>query len=131
MSAAIVESDGSIRQLDARAGEPINVTSDDVKDAEKLARLLQQSLRENAELRRRWAPREIYFRDQAVTSTTTTKIRLTHNFNGKVNWKVVRWDGSAAGSSYGIDEHAETDANTLVIVSSVAGTATIHVWEAG
>jgi hypothetical protein len=131
MPSAIVQSDGLVRQLDARAGEPIVVTSEDVKDAEKLARLLQQALRENAELRRRWAPRELYFRDQAVTATTATKIRLTHNFNGKVNWAVVRWDGNAAGSSYGIDEHADTDANTLVIVSSVAGTATIRVWEAG
>ena len=131
MSAAIVENDGSVRQLDTRAGEQINVTSEDVKDVEKLARLLQQALRENAELRRRWAPRELYFRDQAVTATTTTKIRLTHNFGGKVNWTVARWDGSAAGASYGIDEHADTDANTLVLVSSVAGTATIRVWEAG
>lgn len=131
MPAAIVHNDGVIRQLDTRAGEPIVVTSDDVKDMEKLARLLQQALRENAEIRRRWAPRELFFRDQAVTATTTTKIRLTHNFNGKVNWAVVRWDGSAAGSSFGIDEHADTDANTLVLVSSVAGTATVRVWEAG
>ena len=131
MPAAIVQNDGVIRQLDTRAGEPIVVTSDDVKDVEKLARLLQQALRENAEIRRRWAPRELFFRDQAVTATNTTKIRLTHNFNGKVNWAVVRWDGSAAGSSYGIDEHADTDANTLVLVSSVAGTATIRVEEAG
>lgn len=131
MSAAIVESTGVIRQLDTRAGEQIVVTSEDVKDAEKLARMLQQALRENAELRRRYTPRELYFRDQPVTATTTTKIRLTHNFGGKVNWAVVRWDGSAAGSSYGIDEHADTDANVLVLVSSVAGTATIRVWEAG
>lgn len=131
MSAAIIESSGTVRPLDARAGEQINVTADDVKDPDKLARLLQQALRENAEMRRRWAPRELYFRDQAVTATTTTKIRLTHGFGGKVNWTVVRWDGSAAGSSYGIDEHSDTDANTLVIVSSVAGTATIRVWEAG
>jgi hypothetical protein len=131
MPSAIVQSDGLVRQLDARAGEPIVVTSEDVKDVEKLARMLQDTRRELAELRRRWAPRELYFRDQAVTATNTTKIRLTHNFNGKVNWAVVRWDGSAAGSSYGIDEHADTDANTLVVVSSVAGTATIRVWEAG
>ncbi len=32
MSAAIVESGGAVRQLDARAGEPINVTADDVKN---------------------------------------------------------------------------------------------------
>lgn len=131
VSAAIIERSGEVRQLDTRAGEQINVTSEDVKDPEKLARLLQQALRENAENRRRWAPRELYFRDQAVTATTATKIRLSHGFDGKVNWTVVRWDGSAAGSSYGIDEHADTDANTLVLVSSVAGTATIRVWEAG
>lgn len=131
MPAAIVQSDGLVRQLDTRAGEPIVVTSEDVKDPEKLARLLQQALRENAELRRRYAPRVLYFRDQAVTATTTTPIRLTHNFNGKVNWSVVRWGGSAAGSSYGLDEHADTDANTLVLVSGVAGTATIRVEEAG
>lgn len=131
MSAAIIESDGEVRQLDSRASAQIVITSDDVKDAERLARLLQQALRENAELRRRWMPRELYFRDQAVTATNTTKIRLVHNFGGKVNWAVVRWDGSAAGSSYGIDEHTDTDANTLVVVSSVAGTATIRVWEAG
>lgn len=131
MPAALVASDGIVRQLDTRAGEQINVTAKDVEDPKNLARLLQQALRENAELRRRWAPRELYFRDQTLTTTVATKIRLTHGFRGLVNWAVVRWDASSPGAAPALDQHADTDENTLVLVSTVAGTATIRVWEAG
>lgn len=126
MSAAIVESDGVVRQLDKRAGEPIVVTSDDVKDAEKLARLLQQALRENAEERRHWRPRQLYFRDQVVDGTGTTKYRLTHNFNGRVEYFAGR-----ATDYPRLKVHDETDANTLVLVSGTACTVTILVEEAG
>lgn len=129
MSAAIVENTGTVRQLDARAGEQINVTSADVKDAEKLARLLQQALRENAELRRRWAPRELYFRDQALPASGS--VRLTHNFRGLVNWAVVRWSPTAAGAMPVLAQTNGTDADALVLTSGAAGTATIRVWEAG
>lgn len=126
MSAALVASDGLVRQLDTRAGEPIVVTSQDVKDPEKLARLLQQALRENAEFRRRWTPRELYFRDQVVDGTGTTKYRLTHGFNGRVTYEAVY-----ASDYPRLKIHADTDANTLVLVSGTACTVDIRVREAG
>jgi hypothetical protein len=123
---AIVESTGVVRRLDTRAGEQINVTADDVRDAPKLARLLQGAVRELAAQRRRWAPRELYFRGQTVDATGTTKYRLTHNFGGLVNYAPVYADDYPQ-----LKVHADTDENTLVLVSGTACTVTIRVWEAG
>jgi hypothetical protein len=127
VSAAIVNSDGGVRQLDARAGEPISVTADDVKDADKLARMLQDALRQLAEFKREWRPRRLYFRDQTVDDTGSTKYRLTHNFGGLVNYVAVREDGGYAD----LRVHDDTDGNTLVLVSYSAATLTILVEEAG
>lgn len=128
MSAAIVEKDGSIRQLDAKAGEEINVTADDVKDPQLLARMLQTALRELAELKREWRPRRLYFRDLVVDASGTTKYRLTHNFGGKVNYYVAAVDSSGW---FDVRTHADTDANALVLTSNNNTTITVLVEEAG
>lgn len=131
MGTAAVESDGTIRQLDGRAEPEAVVTEADVQDAAKLARMVQALQRDVAALKRAWAPRVMYFRDVAVTATTTTVIRLTHGFGGRVNWSVVRWDASSAGVEVRIDEDSGTDADTLCLTSGAAGTVTIRVEEAG
>lgn len=130
MSAAYT--DGStVTQLDGKAAPDLVVTAEDVKDSEKLARMLQGALKDLAELKRRWNPRVMYFRDLAVTATTTTIIRLEHGFGGRVNWEIVRWDANVAATAPRIDEDSSTDANALCLVSGVAGTVTIRVEAAG
>ena len=131
MSAAAVNSDGAVMQLDGRAPSASTLTADDVKDADKLARLVNELRDRLAEVERAWSPRRTYFRDVVVTATAATKIYLHHNFAGRVNWWVARWDGAAAATAPAIDEDAETDANQLVLVSGVAGTATICVEASG
>lgn len=128
MSAAIVESDGTVRQLDAKAGELVVVTADDVKDADKLARSLQDALRQLAELRREWRPRRLYFRNQSFDATGTTKYRLTHNFGGRVNYYFMP---ETTGGYVDVRRHSETDNNTLVLTSFWSSTATVLVEEAG
>ena len=119
--------------LDGRAPSNIVVTSKDVQDPERLARMVQELAREVVHLKRTWTPSRMYFRDRTVTATNTTKILFHHGFGGRVNWWVARWDSlpAAAGAPYGLDEHADSDANTLVLVSSVAGVVTICVEAAG
>jgi hypothetical protein len=131
VSAAYVDSFGDVVKLDGRADVPINVTADDVQDADKLARMLQTALREIAMLRRRWNPDVLFFRDRTVDATAATKYRLAHQFAGRVNWYVAKWDPTVAGTEVRLDEHADTDENTLVLVSAAAGVVTIKVEAAG
>jgi hypothetical protein len=129
VSSAVINSDGDVRQLDTRAGEPIVITSEDVKDDEKLARLLQDALRELAALRRRFAPRMIEFEDQAVTAGQA--LRVTHNFGGRVRYWPVDWRPTTPGDAPLFDKSTSTDEDTLVLTVGNAGTVTILVREAG
>lgn len=130
MSAARVDVDGKVYQLDSRRPRAVTPTAADVKDHEKLARLLADTMEQAHAADRRANPRRIDFEDKAVTATTTTKIPLEHNFGTRVRWWVVGWDASAAGTAPALDEDSDTDENTLVLVSGVAGTVTIRVEEA-
>lgn len=131
MSAAYFDSDGNVVQLDGRAEADESVTPEDVKDAEKLARMVATLRKDVAELKRRWHPRRTYFRDQAVTASTTTKIRLEHGFGGRVNFWPCDWKPTVAGTEPRIEKHDDTDDNTLVVTSNAAGTVTILVEQAG
>jgi hypothetical protein len=131
VSTAVVESDGEVRQLDGKAGTPIVVTAEDVQDPAKLARMLQTAMRELAELRRRYNPRVTYLRDVAVTNTGAVLYRFAHGFGGRVNWYVAQWDPASVGTEVRLDQHADTDANTLVLVSGASGRVTVKVEEAG
>lgn len=123
-----MEKDASVRQLDAKAGQQIVVTSEDVKDAEKLARMLQTALRAIDERDREWRPRRLYFRDLTVDATGTTKYRLTHNFGGRVNFYFA--DTSSTGYA-DLRKDSETSNDTLVLTSYNAATVTVVVEEAG
>jgi hypothetical protein len=125
---AKVDKAGNVQQLDARPGPDENVTESTVKEPKELARFLIRLFRDVALLKRRWRPRWIDYEDLALDATGTTKVRLTHNFGGRVRFWIVDWDGV---SSPAPARHSDTDDNALVLVSYVAGTATVRVEESG
>lgn len=126
---ANIKASGDVRQLDA-AREPDEVIDDvDVADHGILSRLLTRVLREVATLKRTWTPARIDFEDVTVDATGTTTYTLRHGLNGRVRFWVVDWSSTSAGAA--LARHADTDANTLVLVSYVAGTATIRVEASG
>ena len=115
------------RRLERAAGAEESVTEADAADAPKLARLLVRMLRDIATLKRRWWPRYIDFEDVVVDNTGTTKYRFEHGFGGRVRW----WPVDAQTAAPSLRRHADSDANTLVLVSSASATVTIRVEEAG
>jgi hypothetical protein len=132
--AAIVGSDGTVRQLDGRAEPEVVVQEADVQDATKLARMLAWLLREVATLRRRFYPRRIDFEDVVSTGSagSPATIRLEHGFGGRVRWWVV--DVTAPGViavPYIYNDTTQTDANTLVLKVYYPSTITIRIEEVG
>lgn len=125
---ANIDRSGSIRQLDRRAEPDEQVLEEHVQDPPRLVRLLMGLLRDVARLKRSWRPRRIDFEDRAVDATGTTKYRFAHGLDGRVRWYVVDWQGAAGPQ---LSRHADTTDGALVLVSHVAGTATIRVEEAG
>ncbi len=125
---ANISVDGKVRKLDASAEPDELVTEQQAKDPNRVARLLATLLRDVAVLKRRWWPHRIDFEGRVVDATGTTKYRLQHNVGAGCRWCVVDWQGTVAAS---LSRHADTDGNTLVLVSYTAGTATIRVEETG
>ena len=131
MSSAKVSSDGKVTQLDGKATANEVFTTEDAQEPEKVARLIGRLLVSVATLRRQWRPRRIDFEDVPL-ATGGVLVRLQHNFNGRVRWWVVDYQPtSGSAAPYGLMRDASTDANTLSLTSSTAGTATIRVEEAG
>lgn len=128
MPAAVVRSTGAMLQLDGRAGATQRLTADDVADAGRLAREVNELRDKAAEQDRKHDPRWIDFEDIAVDATGATRIPLTHRFGARVRYWVVEWSGAAAPN---LRKDATTTANRLVLTSTSAGTATIRVEEAG
>jgi hypothetical protein len=131
MSAAYVRSDGTVIQLDGKRAPDAVITAQDVENAEKLARMVQDLARRIAVLERGWGPARLFFRDLAVTSTTTDVTRLEHGLGGLVNWSVVRWRPTTPGDAVTVAEHADTDEDTLCIVSGTEGVVSLLVELAG
>lgn len=125
---AIVAS-GQTRQLDRQAEPDEQVTPEYVADQERMARLLMRILRDLALMKRRFWPRRADHEDRVVDGTGTTKYRFPHGYNGRIRWFPVDWSGATAGPR--LVRHADTDNNTLVLVSYTAGTVTLRVEEAG
>lgn len=125
---ANIDAAGEVKQLDGRVEADEVVTEADVQVPLKLSKLLIRVLREIATLRRRWSPRRIDFEGVDLDATGTKRFRLPHKFNGRVRYWPVEWAGAAP---YNIARDPATDVNTLVLVSTSAGIATIRVEEAG
>jgi hypothetical protein len=129
VSAARIESDGKVRQLDGKA-EPAEVfNEEDAKDSAKVARQMARLLREVAALRRQYVTRRIDFEDVTVGSGGAS-VTLEHGFGGRVVWWVVDW-ADVGGVSHNFAKSPATTDNTLVLYSYISGTATIRVEAAG
>jgi hypothetical protein len=126
MSGAVVNADGGVRQLDAKADAPIVITAEDAGDSEKLARLLQQALRDLAELRRRHVPKWLDFEDVAVG---TGAYEFPHGFRGRVRWWIVDWKPDSPTDPIVIERSADSTADTLVLDSYCDGVVTVRVEE--
>jgi hypothetical protein len=126
--AARIDSAGNIYQLDRQAEPDERVTEEDVKDADKLARLLMRVLKDLASIKRRFFPRRVDFEDTAVDGSGVTKYRFPHGLNARVRWWPVDVTGSSVAA---LRRHADTDLNTLVLLSDSACTVTIRVEAAG
>ncbi len=126
---AVVKADGAVRQLGGSAEPGEIVKPEDVQDADKLSRLLMRILGEQAKIKRQWKPRFIDFEARTVDSTGTTLYRFTHNFNAPVRWWSVDWSDASAGER--LKRHADSDLNTLVLVSYTVGVVSLRVEEAG
>lgn len=120
---------GEPRQLDRRAEPDEQITEQQAKDSGRVARLLMTLLRDVVTLKRRWWPRRYDFEDRLVDDTGTTKYRFHHGFNGRVRWWVVDWSNASTNSQ--LIRHADSDNNTLVLVSNEIGKVTIRIEEAG
>jgi len=129
VSAVVNVRTGTARQLAHRPEPDEAISEQDAADAPKLARLLTRILRDVAALKRPFAPRRVSFVDLTVDGTGTTKYRLPHGFGARVHWFVADWSGAAAGA--GLERHSDTDKDTLVLVSHVAGLASVRIEEAG
>ena len=126
---ARVSNDGKVTTLGPKASPDDVVTTEDVKDETKLARLLGKVLADVSMLRARWYPRKIDYEDVVVTAGLETSFQ--HNFNGRVRWWVVGWRSTGAGSATQFENQSISDANTLVLYSGESGIATIRIEEAG
>lgn len=128
MSAAVFPANGPVRQLDSSLGPEETVRPDQAVDPVQVARLLMRILRSIALLKRIWNPMRIDFEDIVVDATGTKKFRFEHKFGSRVRYWAVEWSGAAAPN---LRKDAATDANTLVLTSTSAGTVTIRVEESG
>lgn len=124
---AVIDSSG-VRRLDKPAEPDEQFTERHAQDPKRISEVIMRLLRDVAALRRRWWPQCIDYRDKTVDATGTTLYRFPHNFGGRVNFWIVRWSGAAAPN---LRYSTSSDDNTLVLTSTVAGTATIRVEQAG
>lgn len=114
------------RSLDRKVGADEVVSVEDVADTSKLARLLTRILKLLADVRRSFVPRRTDFEDKDVDASGTVRHRFAHGFGGRVRWWVVDSDAVPA-----LVRHADTNANTLVLTSTVACRLTLRIEEAG
>lgn len=126
---AVFTSAGKTRQLDKPAQQPDQVTEEQATDPKRLSRLLNELRQAVARQSRRWAPSFVEHEDVVVDGTGTTKYRFAHRFGKRVRWWPVDWVSASAGPR--LVRHADTDTNTLVLVSYTAGTLTLRIEESG
>ncbi len=130
MSAARVTSAGAVQALDSRAQPNQVFTEDDAKEPPKVARILARLLADVATIKQRFAPKRVDFEDVAV-STAGATVTLQHNLKGRVRWWLAGWQSSGTTAPILKESTTATTDSTLVLMSYVAGTATIRVESAG
>jgi hypothetical protein len=126
---AVVPAGADVRQLDGRRDPEEAVTEEQVQDPGRLARLLARVLKDLTSLKRRYAPKTIDHLDRDVDATGTTLYRFPHGFGGRVHWYPIDWVGATDGER--LSRHEDSDNNTLVLVSFIAGKVSIRIEKAG
>lgn len=126
---AVYPKDSKVRQLDRPAQPDEQITEEQVADPKRLSRLLNDLRTDTNAQKRRWQPSFIEHEDVAVNGTGTTKYRFPHKLGMRVRWWPVDWTGATAGPR--LVKHADTDADTLVLVSYTSGTLTLRIEKAG
>lgn len=119
-----IKVDGKLTQLDRKA-EPDESVVDDVRDVDRLSRLLLRIVKSVRALERRFAPQRIDFEDVVIDGTGTTLYRFVHNLGTRVRWWPVDWTGAIAGPR--LVKASVSDANVLALVSYTDGTVTLRV----
>lgn len=124
-----VNADGLVRQTAGTATTDATFTRQDVESPDKLARAIQ-NLQRAVSLLTRNAPAEaVDFEDVAVAASGGV-VRLRHGLRGRVRWYVVGWSTSGTSAPV-LKLSADTTEDELVLLSYVAGTASIRVEAAG
>lgn len=126
---AVFPLNGPLRQLDRRAEARDQLPEAEVTEPARLARKLTEYDRRIATEERRWKPMFFDFEDRTVDASGTTKYRFEHRFGGRVRYWAVEWSGGTDAPN--LLKHADTDTNTLVLTSTVAGVVTLRVEKAG
>jgi hypothetical protein len=116
MTAARIDSAGTVRQLDGRAEPDEVVTVEDVADPAKVARLLGKLLADVAAGHRRFAPTRVDFEDVAVSSSGAD-VSLQHNLGGRVRWYLV---GSTVNVTSLYEATSTTDDTLVLNVTSAS-----------
>jgi hypothetical protein len=129
VSAAKIATGGKVTILDGKAAAEEIITEQDVQEPAKLARILGRTVKVLAEIARRFNPRRIDYEDVPCL-TAGAAIQLQHNFKGRVRWWIVDWTSTGTAAPV-LKRNTTTTADTLVLLSYVAGTATIRIEEAG
>lgn len=103
-------------------------TADDSPQAraEQLGRM-QRAVVEATEAARGRRVRSKVF--EVTTGTAGAALTIEHRLGRVARWAVVDWARTTPGGTHGLERSTTgNDANTLRLVSYVAGTATIEVW---
>ncbi len=124
--------DRTTRLLDARPQPEEVVTPEDATDGPKLGRLLMRLLRELSDLRRRFAPKRITYRDIVSDGTDSVPYRVTlvHNFGGPVEWWAV--DTHSTGTvviPHVVRDADDSTTNEIALDIYFEGTLAIRVEE--
>jgi len=139
MSANIDFKTSKIRKLEGSKQTDEVVTVDDVRDPEKLARLLTRVLAKQADIERQWRPKYNDYENVvcAGTDSSPQELRFTHMFDGPVRWWVTscRKGGTVAlpyvQEAHNTDGSPKSDQNTLVLLVFFEATLAIRIQEAG
>jgi alpha-ketoglutarate-dependent taurine dioxygenase len=118
-------SDGTIAAKAPRPVQRARIDEQTVQDPAKLRETLEHlQRRQERELAR---DREVRrFKDVAVGAGGAT-VRLQHGLGQRVAWWVADWQPAAAGNRPFLERSTASTADTLVLASYTAGTASIHV----
>lgn len=100
----------------------------DVSDPDKLVRIVNRIRDDVRLLGTSTAPDSIDFEDLPA-GASGVKITLPHRMGCRVRWYVIDWTATSpgVGAIPTLTKHSTSDANTLVLVSYVAGTVSIRV----